>query len=868
VYGEYRLTEFDIKDQFGDSLSTLQTQEQPLTSEARDTLAQYRRDGIVAQDVALANESGYESNKFIINFKTWEEKFTRWRKLAQGFTYDSDAGVWKKPDGTKTFPTPPGYILSEMMSVMSYPVLPLSFYAEPIDLQTFIAQHSREIIAGTIDVDSFLARLSKGLPEFVLKALLTGVVYFINSAALENPFTTATPEEEGGIPETTARITADEPNYRSVIEGPRYLEFLETVGKLSSNVPQSAYDGLRLGDIIHVVTKWSDVPSSSPLQAAMPQREITDFTDLQFNNIQSKSKTIWGLLKGTFQTDDELIDFYPTLIPLVGKDALAIPKEISEANYQRKLKKSQELGYDRVRSSIFHPHPLWSAIGGIPAVVYRLKPGLPQVNGDISKSRINAIKQYQKSHREGIRYETMQYHPMNELYPDARSYKLSDGSFSNREFYENSYGLIKGYEYSYNAIIKVGGGAEQYLPPRDSEETRLSFIREKIGAIGNLGKELKAARETGNRSRASDAIKKARLAGEFLKQNAEIRLPLLIESELIIGLSMNQSDSLRVNSTKTALRNSSDSSNLYMATLDSNYILNVDDALKHGLRVYENSLPYFSPRILAKNFQEAVDEVTKQINLGVTNQATLKEVFKDTLVNKKSSGYITTTKHAERSYMLYGDEQKYFRGTLSCSSLEGKNILPGVWMEFNLKSGGQNPNRGHGFANAQIEQVRPPFLAYVLSVTHSLQVDQITGNVIPTSVIEFERGSIGGMIPNFPTRLDAYLERNNEILSSDAISRGVQEALRRTGNVQPTPISMSVDGSSEETTQDQATRSYIDTNWTHRAFVLGKITEAQYNEYLTNGYPADTYSQLGDLISELESAGEVINNEYKALVVT
>lgn len=825
MYGEYRISQFKLEDQPLDGLKRLKSKGEFLsTDEARDI---YEK-----QQYTLQTE-GYASNKFIFDYAGeggWARQFERYRNLVQGLTYNEETGTWGRPAG-KQFRVPPAFVLSEMMSDLCYPVLPLSFYAEPLDIRTFLSVHGPEIINGVVP-DGLLFRLTEQIPEFMVKALLEGVIYFVKAAALESPFVTE--GDDGVNAQAFANLTSFNEKDIDVINT-RIVKYQENVGKLSSNIPDTAYEGLRLGDILHLATTNRHVPYSSPLWAAMPHRELKDYNISSFNNIESKSKTIWGLLKGSFQTDEESLEFFPTMIPLTGRDSQAIPKEVSNKNRQQTLENNKRLGYNRTRSSLQYPHPLWAALGGIPTIVYRYKPMHPQLQGDLSKEKINKLIQEQKKYLPGLNAQELEYETMFGQTQESPEFTY-DNKRGGRadEYIDNSYGDdLPAFDFSFDAIMTRHDSIENNLGREDAE------------------REFEEALQRG----ASEALL------DNLLRKIIVTIPI-IEKDKILSVNWSQDDRLRVNATKTSEVGSSINSNLFRATLNSNYILNVDNALKHGLRVYENSLPLLSADSQRFQYSDAIEKVRDEIRKGVTDIDTLSGIFRDSASQTLQAGaplYQRTTRHAERSYMLYGDEQKYWSGTITCMNIDSMNLVPGTWLEVQINSSGYVKN----------DLIGAPFMCYLKGIDHSFDVDS-AGNIINTTVLNVDKVSIFGVIPNFPARKDANLERSESFLSEDFIFDTILDLLDNSSqNSNPDVVALGPQGSSAETPEHQAIAKDIDRNWTQRAYSIGNITREQYLEYLESGFPSDAYSELNTSIeSAEESAGVSVKQSLKDLIIT
>lgn len=767
----------------------------------------------------------YSSNEFMFNGKEWTDFITEQVMMMQG-KLKNEKGQWENdPDGGLTMTGS----LRNMLSFMGYPVLPLSFYAEPLDIETFYQTFLDDVLSGQrVYGQGNFAGLA--IPEQVLIPLVTGAIYLLEAAVQENDIYTSNVFESSQdlsrrtqFSDTVQGNTGRDVVKQGVLETTTNLKelrerFIETFRQ--SNL--SAYTGMRLGDIIHVASSRDDVPLESNLYPAMPKINIKDASITHIKNLSAKNGTIWGLLKGTFQPDEELIEFYPTMIPLTGWSSRAESTQIATQNAEQLSQDSNGFIYSSMGWRNSTRHPLWQAIGGIPAIVFRYKPLHPQIKGQITADRINSINAFHsKLNRTAILKEPMQYQTITEKYNELFSYVDSDGE-TKSFFDDNSY-----YE---RTVIYTDIRTSTLL---DSEG---KIIEEAFKTLRNYRENQTAALNSSDLS--------------FIEEDSyseDVYRPVLIRKEQIMSMSFRQDDTLRVNATFTqdpALRNVS---GLIKYALTPSTILNTQSAMRHGLRMYESVYPFFDLQTYnSDSFESLAVKVDELIKKGNSVSDALKIAGQEGLNNYPNYALLATGA-SERAYMLYGDEQKYFRGTVSVKAAAQQNLMQGTWIEFDLGL----PNS----ARENLSNLHERFmLAYVIGLSYSYEIDQETGLVELVTNISFERGSLGAVIPNFPTRKDFdfedFRQRNlAEYLQNEAIPNAT--GIRY--NPLHSELKPVVIPKGDETDTTKSMVLIRDPIVIQYAYDNNMITEEQFNQYLTedqDGIPAGWPTGNPDVIND------------------
>ena len=862
----------------------------------------------------LFTPSGYSSSPFMTDVNNIGGYFSQLQIMLSGKKIKI-----KGPDGKETesrFTKPQSsFILNDVLRKFAYPVMPLSFYAEPLDLEVLFNTYGKAIEEGLLpqDPQEFYEFLKDGIFKgegFVLQALFLGIVYIFKDSPEYQMF-----KRPGNIPTTSEspvrqydnirNYSVTDPDYfsspegssspvgknyfssntvSSPITGKTIDDYLEYASLFSLNT-STVYDGLKLGDVIHVATTRDDVPISSELWSAMPKTEQTEIDPRNITNINQKNTTIWGLLSGTFQYDPEIVELYPTIIPLKGLDSQKLSKEVYSKNYNKAIEDLKQKGFEdtlldlKPKSSLNYPHPLWHAIGGIPTLVYRLKPMHPVLKGSIAKDRIDAIRRVQDRIRfGGLPVEPLQYitdfeklKGFERTSPKGRiQFRVLD------EYVDNSYFEPKSIQLENKQTISVTSQNEIIQSKYEVETQGLTSPTQ------NFSSPDKPVRQ--GMQRIDVDSKSGYVTYQDVKKLA---LPVYVDRNEITSFRFSQLDTLRVNNTRSTAFNieglSAQTSGTEKAGINSKYVVNVDSALKYGLRTYENIIPFHynnsfesKPDTALKVLEEEIKELTQTYGSVPTSKiAYLYELYNSELV-KSSQGYnkIRMGASAERLYMMMGDEQKYFRGVLNCVLLLNKEILPGMWIEIamtdpKIKEAYKATSGGYGVHSGII-------FAYVTGVSHSYSVNQETGLVNAITSINFERGSIGGVIPNFPSRLDAQTE---EDVGFDSFTK----ALKKYGNIDiGTSIEFSPAGfavvdfsildSGDADTQSKTVLLDSALNWAKTQYELGNLSKEEYDAALNvaesgeNPLSKDDYSSTLALVELLENEGLEVPQDLLAQI--
>lgn len=864
----------------------------------------------------LFRPDGYTSNAFVTGLNSYSDYIGRLRKLLKGQSITLSNGT------TRTLSLKPSEALNDMLRKFAYPVMPLSFFAEPFDIEVIFNTYLMSINEENLpdDPDEFYESLKYGFYanqngvaggetqiEFITQALYLGIVYIhqdqYGTDAFSRPGTV--PITSGFGPQGADQFSVTDPDYftdnpgggrpvgrnyfssnggvTAPITGQKIDNYLEYAELFTNNLP-SLYKGLRLGDVIHVATNRDDVPLSSELWASMPKAEQSEIDPFQFSNMNIKNTTVWGLLSGSFQYDPEIVDFYPTIIPLRDQDARRLPQKVydnhptyktMEANANL-LQKESGIADFRPKSSLFNPHPLWHAIGGIPTLVYRLKPMHPIIKNNISKDRIDKIRRVQDRARfGGFAVEPLQYITDFEKYIETQTVN-SQGKFQfrpvNDEYVDNSYfdelpkvvagqgpkgEVIPGYATTQNEII-TGEATDSF-----------KLSKERQNELG-LTKEDKPVRH---------GLKKIDYEGGevSLVDLNSVALPVFISRQEIKSLRFSQLDTLRINSV-SCKTSSARGEHLTgeAAYIKSKFVTNLDSALKYGYRPYENIIPSLIAKQKTQNVQQAaltaVEEAIRR--QGITDVAELYKIYTKALV--APGGDIASLYRlgaaAERLYMMMGDEQKYFRGTMTCTALLDKDIQPGMWVEVALASP-DSPINPYGATGGGYGLHAGVLFVYVLGVTHEHFVDQNTGLVVAETSINFERGSIGGVIPNFPSRLDNQRikkdKQNLRAVGREAAEleffKMITDEIGPTiGSIKPAAFDAVDFEAYDDPTTPESTKAFIKDEgleFFRQQLAQGNITREEYAEAVTqieagiNPLPKDIYQPVRDLVDYLNANG-------------
>lgn len=511
--------------------------------------------------------------------------------------------------------------LSTMINALGYPLLPVSMRMEPMDLASFL----NAIAGGGLDIQELVGRLALHYDEATLKALLSGVLSVYEIIAIDSPIINYDAVRTN-IAQIYAKYTADSGVNGMFENASDTTEEIIDVKDLLKHDLEAFNQPIRISSIIHVATTRDDLPPSHPMWACMPHDDLP-FVDInRIKNVNMETTTVWDLLQGTFQPDDNIIEFYPTII------------NISERDVEYFKEQSIDI------------KPIHRLLGGMPTLILRMKPMHPLLGRDgISKQSIDKQKLKAAALLKG---DTS---AVNKLHYKTASEMMSD--------------VLNGRKLSEYRDSSLGQQLPYYVKPT-VPSSHPDYIR-------------------------------------------AIALPPQIYGDEIIRLRFNQSDRARVNSTKVINPQTKNMSGKLRYAIDGDAVQNVYSAVRHGLRSYDPVWPY--------------------------------NEFRSTPTSKpngdEAPNYALLNTHlSERCYMIMGDDQKYFEGTLQCGNLIDKGIVPGVWVEVIMKKG------------VYAKNVKPNdiLLIYITSISYDYNINQDTGNVECTSNINFRRGSYGGLIPNFP----------------------------------------------------------------------------------------------------------------------
>jgi hypothetical protein len=756
---------------------------------------------IVKKDTSETLETiqGSETSRFMLNSKDYLDFIIQMIMNSSGQFKDDD-GVYRTNESNTKLPN--SYILKNMLQYMAYPVLPLSLYAEPMDIETFYDNLIESAEQGLVSFQNRLSTIrGQGftLPDNLIEPFMEGLTYILEGAVAENTsyYSELTGRTNvGGVTlpsgdDVGLRTSYDStysdgktPLFDSVrardVNGGKFAmmnvslslqEFLDSFKQTLRIDNETYYKNLTLGEMIHVASTRADVPTSSSLYPAMPKYEILDQDIKHIKNLQVKGQTVWGLLRATFQTDPELIEFYPTMIPLTGY-------------YSRESQFSKD--YEIIQGH--KPNPLWNLIGGIPTIVYRYKPLHPQLKGEISKEKIDSLNKFHNTlNRNTYVKSQMQYKTIYETNKSLFTITNQEGK-SESIYIDNSY-----YE-------KDESGSFPDADSSNSTETN-AYLDELSSASRSVG-------------------------GSFNIPSRGYYRPTLIRKEQIVSMQFNQDDTLRVNGTHTSDPAVESASGLIKYAITPSLVLNTDSAMRHGLRMYENVYPFFDlQNYNADSFEKVVQDVVELVKSGKTITEAISESSAKGKLNSYPNYAIKAGACSERSYMLYGDEQKYFRGTIVCKALSEKVIFPGTWIEVAI-----SPYKEKRNAMDKSERF---MLVYCIGVNQGYAVDNETGMIINTTNIIFERGSIGAVIPNFPTRKSFDLEGSRQSLINRVIS---DEEVVRQSSVSRSPMHKELEPivmKESETIDEDVVYVITDTKHINNAYRLGMITKEQRDEYLS-----------------------------------
>lgn len=504
---------------------------------------------------------------------------------------------------------------------LAYPSLPVSIHLEPMDLASFL----NTIVDSNYSLEEIVGRLALKVNAETLKILLRGVLSVYEVIAIDSPVINYK-DVRTNLASLYAKATGTEGD--NSIFGPDTNDSTEEIEQIKTFLTESDLDGynevIKISSIVHIATTRDHIPPSHPMWGCMPHEDIP-FVDInRIKNVNMETTTVWDLMRGTFQTDSNIIEFFPTILTVSSRD-LAYYKQqnIEITNIHRYL-------------------------GGIPTLILRMKPMHPLLGKyGISKNNIDSAKRYGRTAlgRQQTRPD-LAYLTASEKMKDAQNgRKLS-------EYKDCSYGEKLPY----------------YVSPTISS-TNPDYVR-------------------------------------------AVSLPPQIHYTEIIRMSYNLNDRARINSVKVINPQTKNMGSKLRYAIDGEAIQNVPSATRHGLRSYDPIWPY------------------NEFRSSPTSKPEVDEAPNYKLLN---------THLSERCYLIMGDDQKYFSGTLIAISLIDKGITPGQWVEVFLES-------DVGFDRS----IYKSMLIYVNSITYDYDVNQSTGNISMRTIIDFNRGSIGAQIPSFP----------------------------------------------------------------------------------------------------------------------
>lgn len=533
--------------------------------------------------------------------------------------------------------------LSAMLSALAYPQLPISLQFEPTDFASWFI----DIARSGMDIVSLMKRLYFSFGEKIGRQLVNGAISVMEVLQIENPLVDASGvyttgallyleamsgrvgydgfeigrEVLGGAGPGMAVNEAGDPGQDQIRE-------IEDLATFLGN-PYANDQLARLGDIrslIHVATSRADIPPSHPLWGSMPHEDIP-FIDLnRIKNLNMNTTTVWDLIRGTFQPDNQVIELFPTILSVSNRDVVD--------------------WYEAAGNKI---HPTYKALGGVPTIVLRLKPMHPIIGKQgISKRTLDREKDFNAfrgaahfSYRERLQYLTATEKVDNPV--TGRNMK---------DYKDSSYGekLPYGFDPTMSITHPDYGGS--------------------------------------------------------------LCLPVPLYKYEIVNMSFSQADTARINSVKVNSPELKNMSGRSRNVMEGEMIHNVEMALRHGWRSYNPIWPYREYRG-APNTKPSAEQAV-------------------------NTGRIMTAL-SERIYMIYGDDQMYFRGQIVCKSQIRKSITPGCWMEILM---GENAGMAPRLQN---------MLVYVTGIVHAYDVDPLDGEVTMSSTITFERGSYGGIVANLPS---------------------------------------------------------------------------------------------------------------------
>lgn len=221
-----------------------------------------------------------------------------------------------------------------LIKMLSYPLLPASLKYEPFDINSWISL----FYTHETNMDDLLILFRKSMSDEEFKRQAQWWAQFMRNVG-----------------------------YGATINSPsEYLnnlaEFLFEDITEAQEFEQAATTGTlnlaptRLGDIIRVATAREDLPASCALRDTLPVAPL-DVDNLgAIKSANTVSTTIWSLIEGTFDFDEEMYELYPVLVPIRQSDLEPNGTDWALLDYL---------------------HPLHRNMRCIPYIIYRQKPMFP-----------------------------------------------------------------------------------------------------------------------------------------------------------------------------------------------------------------------------------------------------------------------------------------------------------------------------------------------------------------------------------------------------------------------------------------------------------------------------------------------------------
>lgn len=429
--------------------------------------------------------------------------------------------------------------------------------------------------------------------------------------------------------------------------------------------------GDRIGDIIVVATKKSDVPKSSIWYQMLPEKPPYQRFITKFQGALNTRGSAWNRVIGTFVSDDRMIELIPTLIPFYEEDLKTdVSGEI------RKVEGKDTLVSDG--TTVFKPRGrITKALGAQPTLIYRIKPR--HWNTQLNKDFLN--KQYSSF---------VESYDAEAIYPIQYPLSAEDDSVKSNV-------SIKTDELLQNSLLPLSG------------DNVFDFNATWVEAN--------------------------RINGTY------------IESSLLTNRSGFETGVL------------------------SSPIIDIYDAYKYGLRLFEGTYPYFNVR---KKNGDKLPTAAAGAKGGKNSAARL--------LHKKIN-----TAFAEEMYLTYGNGNRYAQGSLTCNFQGSADWGPGKWGYMFLRPFGEgsdevisqigsdryqevagrgatNAGRAPGGSNDYSDPTQAAykfgnyntlggtenvFFFYIDSISHNQSVD-FRGHKMERTTINFSRGSWHKLPPIMP----------------------------------------------------------------------------------------------------------------------